>query len=198
MAAWGIFALAAQWIANVEKGNFLSNGLAQWNFFFYFTIETNIMIALWFLLAGLGLAGKLTSSAAARGAVLVYGTVTVAVYWALLAGAHNPGSAWGYFANYSLHLGLPLAMWVDLFLNRPAAGAGNRAPFFIVAFPLAYGVFSLLRGAVTGWYPYFFINPGKMGGALPTTLSILGLLAFFLGAGFLMRLAWNRLARGRS
>ncbi|HST92605.1 MAG TPA: Pr6Pr family membrane protein, partial [Brevundimonas sp.] len=52
-------------------------------------------------------------------------------------------------------------------------------------FPLLYGGWTLLHGAVIGWYPYWFIDVSSLGlgGAL---LNFAGLLIFFALVGLLV------------
>lgn len=52
-----------------------------------------------------------------------------------------------------------------------------------LSFPLAYIAYTLVRGAVVNWYPYFFVNPhhpagyfGVAGGCLAIGAGILGLI----------------------
>ena len=47
-----------------------------------------------------------------------------------------------------------------------------------LAFPLIYGGWTLLHGALGGWYPYWFIDAGELGLGR-TLMNFGGLLAFF-------------------
>jgi len=50
-----------------------------------------------------------------------------------------------------------------------------------MVFPLAYLVYSLVRGPIVGWYPYPFLDPGKVGGYPGVALYAVGItLGFFL------------------
>jgi len=61
---------------------------------------------------------------------------------------------------------------------------------------VTYLVYSLLRGAIDGWYPYFFIDVGAIGYARALT-NAAGLTVAMLMAGYLL-VAVVRLLRGRS
>jgi hypothetical protein len=59
-----------------------------------------------------------------------------------------------------------------------------------MAFPLLYIIYTLARGAIVGWYPYFFVNPHRNGGyllvagdCLAVGAGILALIAATAGAG---------------
>jgi hypothetical protein len=74
-----------------------------------------------------------------------------------------------------------------------------RAALWVAIFPLAWLVFSLIRGTFTNWWPYWFINPNEEAG-IPGMLSYIGAITmFFLVLGFevlgikkLMRKAFSR------
>ena len=159
-------------------------------YFTYFTILTNMGIGVWFL--GAALAGRSFEMASAwRLALTVYGLVTMAVYWVLLAPTHHP-QGWSFVANLLLHVAVPLAMaFEDLRFPWPKVGA--NAPWGVLLFPVVYCVFSLVRGELTGWYPYFFLNKDKVGGWGTVALYCVGLLAVFIAVGF----GWRALVHFR-
>ena len=53
-----------------------------------------------------------------------------------------------------------------------------------LVYPAIYAVYSMIRGAMTGRYPYHFLDAGVLGYPR-TALNIVALLAAFLGASFL-------------
>ncbi|MDQ1598251.1 MAG: hypothetical protein QOI70_1675, partial [Microbacteriaceae bacterium] len=63
-----------------------------------------------------------------------------------------------------LHFVLPAVAILD-WVSAPGRG---RAPWrtvgFTVTFTAAWGVFTLVRGEVVGWYPYFFLDPAQVTG----------------------------------
>lgn len=59
-----------------------------------------------------------------------------------------------------------------------------------MAFPLLYIIYTLARGAIVNWYPYFFVNPNRGGGyllvagdCLAVGIGILALIAATAWAG---------------
>jgi hypothetical protein len=179
----GQLAVILQYPGTSDLGRILAN------YFSYFTIQTNLLIALWFTLGFFRMDRPLSGFLeGARLAIIAYGTVTMVVFWTLLYGRHPiaPGLAW--WANLGLHLVLPLAMWLDLALQPPARVLPRRFVPLVLSFPLAYAAWSLTRGLLTGWFPYFFIDPRVVGGLAAVGLVMAGLMAVFLLLGFLLRL----------
>jgi hypothetical protein len=138
-------------------------------YFAYFTILTNLGIGAWFLMAACS-PRRAERMPGVRLSLTVYGFVTVLVYWVFLSPDHHP-QGWSFAANLLLHLGVPLAMAAeDLLIPWPRLRA--LEVLWCLLFPVVYGVGTLTRGAMTGWYPYFFLDGTKRGG---------GQLAAFLG-----------------
>lgn len=158
-------------------------------YFAYFTVLTNLGIGAWFLASVFR--GALNRWSAVRLALTVYGLVTVTVYWAFLAPTHHPQGL-NFFANLGLHLVVPLAMAAeDLVVPWPRVG--SRVAIGVLAFPLAYCGFSLVRGQLTGWYPYFFLNPAELGG----WAGLAAFLVILLGLFVVLAFAWRLVVHGR-
>ena len=183
-AALGVLGLAFQVIASFISVHGFGRSLGSWvNFFSYFTILTNIAVTLWFILGFVSLqrgqARWWGDSADVKGAVLLAGTVTIIVYWTLLVDIPIPTRI-GEVANFLLHLGVPLGMWIDWLLTREAI----RRPFTQTLglwpiFPLAFTVYTEIRGPFAHFYPYFFMDPGKVGGVGPLILWLIGVAVLF-------------------
>lgn len=148
------------------------------DFFSYFTILSNIFGAVVFVvLAAMG--RRLPRSDVLRGAAVLYLTITFVVY-ALLLNGQGLGIVLPWVNNI-LHRVFPIAALLDWFLVRPSAPLKQRQTWWWLAFPLLYLIYSLIRGAVTGWYPYPFLDPRRDGGYLGVTLTCLAIaLAFVL------------------
>ncbi|WP_307852498.1 Pr6Pr family membrane protein [Glaciihabitans sp. dw_435] len=62
-----------------------------------------------------------------------------------------------------------LHFWLTAFslLEWYAAPGRHRVPWRIILIVIAYtvlwGVFTLIRGSIVGWYPYFFLDPQQVG-----------------------------------
>ncbi len=163
---------------------------ALWRFLGYFTLLTNSWVALMMAATAAGRAISARWMTATTLAILLVGIV----YHLLLAQQHNP-VGWDSVANQLVHTIVPAAMlaWWLAFVDRAALKMRDVGVF--IAWPMAYTVYVLLRGAFDGWYPYFFLDVPALG--LPRVLlNIAGLGAAFAlsGLGFV---ALGRIRRRR-
>ena len=162
-------------------------------YFTYFTILTNLSIGLWFMAGAFW--PRVEKLSALRLALTIYGLVTLLVYWVLLSPTHHP-TGLNFWANLILHLGVPVAMAVeDLIAPWPHTKAA--IPLWSLAFPLIYCAFSVARGEMTGWYPYFFLDQSAVGGWLLLAAFLGGLLAVFAALAYGWRLLVHRRHRSR-
>ena len=135
------------------------------HFLNFFTIQTNILLAICMLLPAL-LPGTrpshVVSKPAVRTAVLSYSALTALVYFALL---RNIGDDDGLErrADQILHYVTPAMFLIDWLAWVPKGQVPFRAvPRFLI-YPGVYVAWTFLYGALTGWYPYPFVNAGKLG-----------------------------------
>lgn len=128
-AILGWAALAAQYGLMVRSPG-AAVGPLTLNFFSYFTILTNVLVAVVMTLPVLmpgSAAGRLAASNSARAATAMFAVVVGLVYHALLAATWAPtGLQW--WVDQALHTVMPLAMLVDwLWLTpRSRLGGANR------------------------------------------------------------------------
>ena len=88
--------------------------------------------------------------------------IIAVVYHVLLAAQHHPeGVDW--WTNIAHHTLVPLGgvLWW-LAYSREQLVSWRSLPV-VVLVPLAYGAFALVNGAVTGFYPYFFLDLPNLG-----------------------------------
>lgn len=171
----GFSAIVTEIATIVERGRF--NPI---NFFSYFTIETNILVAVVLLLSAIATAwGKNVKLDTLRAASAVYILVVGLGFSLLLAGLENTEFTAVAWDNIVLHYLMPVVMLVDLVIDRPKRLASFRQRMWWLIFPVAYLSYSLTRGAITGWYPYPFLNPDPNGyGAVAFVVS--GIVAMTL------------------
>ncbi len=132
------------------------------NFFSYFTILSNSLGALVFL--GLALRWRQPRSVTTelvRGAAVVYLTVTLIVFALLLSGT-NVDTAINW-VNTIVHQVFPLVVIVDWLVDPPASRLTVRQGLLWLAPALVWVAYTLIRGALVGWYPYPFIDPANGG-----------------------------------
>lgn len=161
----------------IERGRF-----RPVNFFSYFTIEANVLVVVVFLLSALATVkgGRQVALVAPRGATTVYILLVGIGFALLLSGLKNAQLTAVPWDNTVLHYIIPVAVAVDWFVDKPTVRLSFRRALLWLLFPLVYVGYSLVRGAITGWYPYPFLNPSNKGYGY-VFLIALGLLVLSLG-----------------
>jgi hypothetical protein len=189
IAISAIGALALQTTLNLDRDG--SPLVAAGLLLRFFTIWSNLAAGIVMAVVALGKRVAPAILHALATALAIVGTV----YWALLAGDHHPVGL-DRVTNQFHHTLVPAAtiLWWFAFAPRPRAG-WRALPAVMVA-PVAYAVFALGYGAVSGFYAYFFLDAGTLGwGQL--ALNIVGLALFFLLVGALL-MAIKRLVSARA
>ncbi len=146
---------------------------AVWILADYFTVITNLLVALVFTL----LAFKGPAAIGPRG--LAFTTINIAlvgVIYALL-----------------LHMVTPVLVPIFWLLCVPRGALGRRDPVIWALYPVAYLVYALIRGTAQGRFAYPFIDYVEDGiPQVAITVAIITLA--YLAAGWLMVLLDRRLA----
>ncbi len=89
-------------------------------------------------------------------------TVTGFLYLAVLPSA-RPAGAWTVLAGSGLHYGVPLLVVIGWLLFGPRARIRRLDLLTCLIWPLVWFAWTLAHGAVTGYYPYPFINLREQG-----------------------------------
>ncbi|HEY2038600.1 MAG TPA: Pr6Pr family membrane protein [Edaphobacter sp.] len=146
------------------------------NFFSFFTVLSNLLVAIiftWFAIAPPGAPATLQAAVAAYIAVVAIG------YSLLLRSAWDPDGLQK-IVDVMLHDILPLLyviFWIA-FCRQLRALPRSHAYFWLTG-PFAYLVYTMVRGHKTGWYPYHFLNPSIVGYPI-VICAIVGFLVAFL------------------
>lgn len=169
----GFSAIITEIATITERGNF--NPV---NFFSYFTIQNNILASIVLLLSALALAAGRKSRIldVLRGLSTVYILVVGIGFAILLSGLENSILTAVPWDNLVLHYIMPVAVLTDHIIDRPKTKLRFKNSLIWLLFPVSYLIYSLIRGAITDWYPYPFLNPAKEGYEGVALVS-LGLLA---------------------
>lgn len=126
--------------------------------FSYFTILTNSLAAVVATAIAVVPTGRVARHAPLRASVAVYIIVVGVVYHVLLAPLLNPvGVHW--VLDHMFHTLLPIyyvALWV---LCAPKAGLRLKHALYWLIYPIIYCAYAMVRGEVTGLYPYPFLDP---------------------------------------
>ncbi|MFT4253789.1 MAG: Pr6Pr family membrane protein [Caulobacter sp.] len=156
------FAIVLQYVLRVEGRDISVQTI---RFFSYFTVLSNILVATTFAASALAPQSRLGVWAGRPGtrvAVGVYIGVTALVYHWLLAGLWEP-EGWRVLTNFVLHTVCPLLFLTDLLVLPPREAARWGQAWKALALPFVFGVWTLIHGALSGWYPYPFLNVIKRG-----------------------------------
>jgi hypothetical protein len=193
IAVLGLFALVNQLPITVTR--FTENGGTTlggvWRFFGYFTITSNLVCM---IVMSIAAAGKLKNPNWLS-AVTAYMGVVCLVYWILLS-AKNPLMGWALLVDSTLHYVIPIGALTAWIIAFPKQSLTWADPFKWLVYPISYAVYSMVRGAFEGWYPYFFLNVTDLGYGR-VALNTVGLAALFLVAGLVL-VVGARLMRARA
>ncbi|MEO6933192.1 MAG: Pr6Pr family membrane protein [Chitinophagaceae bacterium] len=154
------------------------------NFFSFFTIESNLLIAASFtilLIAPHTSAGRFFATATFQSALALYIVVVGLVYNTVLRGlSHLEGMS--LLVDTILHVITPAAYYLYWLVFIPKGSLVWKDAMSWLWFPVAYLVYSMVRGPIVGWYPYPFLHAEKLG--YPTVMvNILAMiLVFFIGS----------------
>ncbi|WP_066042558.1 Pr6Pr family membrane protein [Herbiconiux solani] len=157
------------------------------NFFSYFTILSNALAAI-ALLVGAVYSFRVRKDPAwynlSLAAVVTYMATTGVVYNLLLRGITLEQGRTLAWSNEVLHLIAPIYVVLVWVLTPGKSPLKWNAIGAIIAFPLVWSVYTMIRGAITGWYPYPFLDPAQPGGYGAVAVYVLAI------AGFIGIMAW--------
>ncbi len=168
------------------------------NFFSYFTIQSNLCAAAILLWTAQPRAATPRRDSL-RGAAVLYLVTTGIVYASLLADEAARRHAIIPWVDLILHRLVPIVLLADWIIEPPANPLPFRRALIWLAYPLAWLGYTMIRGGITGWYPYPFLRPDQPGG-VAATLAYCGTIT--LGAAVLAAIiarlgTWRRAMRGQ-
>ncbi|HEU0180584.1 MAG TPA: Pr6Pr family membrane protein [Agromyces mariniharenae] len=169
------------------------------NFFSFFTILSNALTAI-VLLVGAGYAFTRAADPdwynLVRACAVTYMATTFVVYNLLLREISLDQATTVPWSNEILHVWAPLYLVADWVLAPGRRRVAWRRLWTIAIFPLAWAGYTMIRGAIVGWYPYPFLNPDVepgvgYGGVLVYVIAIAAFI-LLVGAGIiaLSRTPW--------
>jgi hypothetical protein len=172
----GLIALAA-WAGIAIHFHALASGAASWagalwTLIGYFTITTNLLVAIVF--TGVTLRSTAFESSWLLGGTLL-SILLVGVVYALLLRGLRELTAGSEVANILLHQTTPFMVTVFWLAFVRKGALRWRDPLLWALYPLGYFFYALARGAFEGRYPYPFINVAEIG--LPRTVEDAGMIA---------------------
>ena len=201
-AGLGWFALVLQFYLLITvalaKGTSFFVGVI--NYFSFFTILTNIIVALALsvpLLMPRSPVGRFFSRPMVQSGIAVCIVLVGIIYELLLRRLWNP-EGMQFVADVILHNLMPLIYVLFWLIFVPKGRLRWKDPLLWLIYPVAYLLYALVRGAMTGLYPYPFIDVGQLGyghvlvNAVALMLAFLVLGLVFVGVDRAMgRAAWR-------
>ncbi|MFD6449017.1 Pr6Pr family membrane protein [Promicromonospora sp. NPDC060204] len=160
-------------------------------FFSYFTIQSNLLIGGTSLALALDPRRDGPVFRVLRLDGLLCIAVTGIVYNTVLRGLEMVGGA-GPVPNTMLHVLAPLFAVVVWVWVGPRPRVTAATVWWSVVYPVAWLVYTFVRGAVTGWYPYPFLDADELGWAR-ALINAGGVAVVFLVLAWGVRWADGRL-----
>src|SRR6478735_8847663 len=163
------------------------------NFFSFFTIQTNL-----FAIAMLGLVVVVRPTErslafdAVRGAVTLYITITGVVFAVLLAGLQESLDTHIAWVDFTVHKLMPAVLVADWLVDPPRHRLSFRTGLVWLLYPLAYLVYTLIRGDRVGWYPYPFLDVARHGYGGVLVNCVVMLVGFVAAAAAVVALGNRR------
>ena len=194
-ALTGWYAIIVQLMLMIDNRATPSISETLLRFFAYFTIDTNILVALCFsfiALAPNSKVGKFFSKATTVTAITVYIIIVGIVYNVILRSTWNPQGLQK-IVNELLHSVIPvlfLLFWL-IYVSIENLKWKNAFPWLI--YPIVYMTYALIFGAATKFYPYPFVDVNELGyskaliNAGLVLLVILIMSLALIGTGRLMK-----------
>jgi len=132
------------------------------NVFAYFTIQSNIMVAVSSALLAMGRARPTTWFRTLRLTAVVAIALTFVVFHALLRELQDlTGQA--AVADFLLHTVSPILCVGGWLLLGPRGQTTRLVVALTLVYLVVWGVFTLIRGEIIGFYPYPFMDPNDGG-----------------------------------
>ncbi|MGI8425061.1 MAG: Pr6Pr family membrane protein [Actinomycetota bacterium] len=154
--------------ARNNEGLFVSLPARLVNVFSFFTIQSNVIVAITTGLLALNLHRGSTSFRALRLTGIVAIAITGIVFHIALANLHEL-TGFEALADLILHTLSPVLVVLGWILFGPRGQMGRSLVSLALIFPMTWLLYALLRGAIVkdrfgnDYYPYPFLNAAKLG-----------------------------------
>ncbi len=165
-------------------------------FFSYFTILTNIIVAIYFTNIAIKpnyKVGKFLVKPQTASAITVYIFVVGLVYNTVLRWQWHP-KGWQLLVDNLLHVITPIWFLIYWWLFVQKVTLQYKNVWIWLVYPLLYCCYILIRGALTHMYPYFFVDAEQYG-YTQVIINILVLVAVFLALSLLLVVIGKRLSK---
>jgi hypothetical protein len=169
-------------VANDATGGAFTGGAAVLNVFCFFTIQSNLVLALTCFLLAIGAAPPAEWFRVLRMIGVVGIALTFLVFQLVLRDLQDlTGQA--AFCDFMLHTLSPILGVVGWLVFGPRGLTSIRVVWWTTAYVAAYGLFSMIRGAIVDFYPYPFMD-AQTHGYLRVIVNMLLVALVFFALGF--------------
>jgi hypothetical protein len=188
-ALLGWLAIVLQLLLSIQLT--VANGqgmwVGVWTYLGYFTITTNVLVALALMAAASGPRGAIShffGRPDVHTAIAMSIVIVSAIYNLMLRQLWHP-QGWQLAADVTLHDVMPVLFLLYWWLVVPKATLRWRQAFYWQMYPAAYFAYVLVRGAVNGWYPYPFLDVTTLG-YLRVLIDACAVLLVFVAVALLL------------
>lgn len=153
------------------------------NFFGFFTMQSNIITAVVLLLAALATFASRSQSQLlmfARACATTYIVIVGIVYNLLLAGLEGGVSL--EWANWVLHVAFPIYAALDWIFFGDRTALPWKRLWAVLIYPVVWITVVLIRGATDGWVPYPFLDPATGYGSVAVYCIVIFIGTIIVGA----------------
>jgi hypothetical protein len=159
LATTAIVAITYQFaVLNVEPG------YSKGNFFSFFTIQSNLLaVGALFVLVLVPRERRTPLLDGARSAAVLYMAITGVVFALLLSGLQDDLNTTTSWVDFVVHKLMPAVLVADWLLDPPRHRLPRWTILAWLAYPAAWLVYTLVRGASVDWYPYPFVDVARLG-----------------------------------
>jgi hypothetical protein len=182
----GLFGLVLQYV--LLYADMAANGASPldvtWRYYVYFTLLTNTFVTLVFARAAWKPEGVEGLNAPRVELMAVTSIMFVCIVYNVLLAARWDPQGWQKVADVVVHNIVPV-LFLIFWSLRPHGGLNWRDAAFAATWPLGYAIYGLTRGALDGFYPYFFMDPTTLSYG-QIAINLAGLVAAFIVGALLL------------
>lgn len=150
------------------------------NMFSYFTMQSNVMVGIWLLFVLL-LGGKeeraLILHPIVHGAICLYITATFLIFAVFLSPYYQPTGLEGVY-NILMHYVIPFAFIAEWIVSELDTRYEYNYLIYYTSYPFAYLFYTVIRGFITGFYPYYFFDLNQIS-ILDLIVNVIMLIILF-------------------
>ncbi|EJL72718.1 Pr6Pr family membrane protein [Chryseobacterium populi] len=174
----GWFALIAQYYLLLEN-NINSFWESTVRFFSFFTILTNLIVAVYFTVQALKPQSKKDTDPGILTSITLYICIVGIIYQVILRSTWNPQGLQK-LVDELLHSVIPVLTIIYWYLYENKSSLNYKQILKWAVYPLLYFIFIIIRGSFSGFYPYPFVDVNIIG-FTQVLMNAFWVLVFFAG-----------------